>query len=141
VQRVIGAHGARPLPLSLLIGAWLVPGADRFVSIAADAPPEECAELGATLAAEGRVGLLIMGDASACRNEKAPGYFDPRAEPFDRAVADALADVDVGALRDLDHRLAADLRAAGPGAAATFKGTVLFDEAPYGVGYLVASWR
>jgi hypothetical protein len=154
LQRVIGAHGARPLPLSLLIGVWLAPHADGFVSVAADATPAECAELGAAIAAEGRVGLLVMGDASACRNEKAPGYFDPRAADFDRTVAGALAGVDVATLLAIEPGVATELRAAGrpawqvlAGAAArsdgepAVKGTVLFDDAPYGVGYIVASWR
>src|SRR5258705_10358339 len=95
----IGAPGAAQLPLSLLIGAWLAPGAATFQSVASDATPQECAALGRSLAAEAdRVGLLVLGDASACRSEKAPGYADPRAEDFDAAVAAALATADGPAL-------------------------------------------
>lgn len=144
----IGAPGGTPLPLSLLIGAWLLPEATSFVSVAADAGPGECAALGAELVAVGRVGLLVMGDGSARRSEKAPGYVDPRAEPFDRAVAEALAKGDPEALLALDPALAADLLAAGrapwqvlAGAGRTEVAELLYDEAPYGVGYLVASWR
>jgi hypothetical protein len=153
------------LPLSLLIGRWLAPQADSYVSIAADASPEECAKLGGDLVEPGRVALLIMGDGSACRTLKAPGYLDERAEPFDRAVARALADADADALLALDPGLAAELLAAGrapwqvlAGAKSaksvkSTKGTrtvsgrgemtgdLLYHEAPYGVAYLVASWR
>jgi hypothetical protein len=150
VDLAIGTPGAEKLPLSLLIGAWLRPGATGFVSVAADAPTAECVALGQALAAEGRVGLLVMGDGSARRSEKAPGYLDPRAEPFDRAVATALAKADADALIALDPVVAADLLVAGraawqvlAGAAATanLTGEVRYDAAPYGVGYFVASWR
>jgi hypothetical protein len=144
----VGTPGGTPLPLSLLIGAWLLPEATSFVSVAADASPDECAALGADLVAVGRVGLLVMGDGSARRSEKAPGYTDPRAEPFDRAVADALAKADADALLALDPALADDLLAAGrapwqvlAGAGRTDVAELLYDEAPYGVGYFVASWR
>lgn len=153
--------GAAPLPLSLTIGRWLVeraagpeaPGTDvrvRYRSVAFDARPEECLALGRELAGSaGRVALLVMGDGSACRSEKAPGYLDERAGPYDAAVARALGKADAAALAALDPGTSAELRAAGraawqvlAGAAAAgrFTGELLADEAPYGVGYLVASW-
>ena len=64
-------------------------------------------------------------------------------------MAEALAKADVGALARLDPGPAAELAAAGrapwqvlAGAAGDgeFTGALLADEAPYGVGYLVASW-
>lgn len=151
IDRPIGEPGGEPLPLSLLIGAWLAPHADAFQSVAAGAPPAGCAALGRELAGSaGRVGLLVLGDGSACRTDKAPGYFDPRAEAFDAAVADALARADTGALAEIDPQLAAQLLAAGrapwqvlAGAAegAGLRGELLYNAAPYGVAYLVASWR
>jgi aromatic ring-opening dioxygenase LigB subunit len=96
-----------------------------------------------------RVVLLVMGDGSACRTVKAPGYLDERAESFDAAVTAALADADTAALAGLDDRLAAELQAAGrapwqvlAGAAegAGLGGRLLYEEAPYGVGYFVAAW-
>lgn len=147
----VGEPTGDPLPLSLLIGAWLMKQADGYQSIAADASPDDCAALGRALAAEAdRVGLLVLGDASACRGEKAPGYADPRAEDFDTAVATALAKGDTGALLRVDPGLAAELLAAGrapwqvlAGAAdRAFDSTeLLYNDAPYGVCYLVASWR
>jgi hypothetical protein len=86
---------------------------------------------------------------SARRSERAPGYVDPRAGPFDAAVAAALAAGDAGTLRDLDPVLGADLLADGvpawrvAGAAAgagPWRAELLHSAAPYGVGYLVATW-
>ncbi|HEY0539457.1 MAG TPA: class III extradiol dioxygenase subunit B-like domain-containing protein [Actinoallomurus sp.] len=140
------------LPLSLTIGRWLV--GDRhpafYRAVAADASKESCGALGEELAALApRVGLLVMGDGSACRTDRAPGYLDERAAAFDAGVARALAEADTRALSRLDPVLAAELLAAGrapwqvlAGAARgdRFTGALLADEAPYGVGYLVATW-
>jgi hypothetical protein len=149
----VGDPSGEQLPLSLLIGAWLAPGAGNFQSIAAGAAPDECAALGRALAGEAdRVGLLVLGDGSSCRTDKAPGFFDARAEGFDAAVAAALAGADAGALAAIDPGEAAELLAAGrapwqvlAGAAerpqtGKLTGELLYDSAPYGVGYFVASW-
>ena len=149
----IGDPSADPLPLSLLMGAWLAPDATSFVSVATHASPEDCAALGRALAGTPEnIALLVMGDSSARRGEKSPGYADDRAEDFDRGVAQALAAADTDALLGLDPELAAELWVAGrapwqvlAGAAASgpaaLKGELLYSEAPYGVCYLVASWR
>ncbi|GAB2847186.1 class III extradiol dioxygenase subunit B-like domain-containing protein [Actinoallomurus bryophytorum] len=139
------------LPLSLTIGRWLLGERPAlYRAVAQDAPAESCARLGEELAGlAGSVALLVMGDGSACRTERAPGYLDERAEGFDAGVARALAEADTGALARLDATVAAELLAAGrapwqvlAGAArgARLTGEILADEAPYGVGYLVASW-
>ncbi|MGW4502909.1 class III extradiol dioxygenase subunit B-like domain-containing protein [Micromonospora sp. NPDC004336] len=151
--------GGERLPLSLTVGAWLLgrTGTDlpRFASaVAADAAPDECAALGAELVrgAEGRVALLVLGDGSACRGEKAPGYDDPRAQAYDEGVVRALAGADADALRGLDPGLSAELRVAGraawqvlAGAAdatgGQWRGEVTYDAAPYGVAYFVATWE
>jgi hypothetical protein len=130
-----------PLPLPLTLGAWLLSGADLpcpGVSVDGDTPalPDASA-------------YLVIGDGSARRTERAPGYVDPRAEPFDAAVAAALAAGDAAALRDLDPALGADLLAAGVPAWRAVGRTVagrryaadlLYAAAPYGVGYFVAAW-
>ncbi|MFF3516392.1 class III extradiol dioxygenase subunit B-like domain-containing protein [Streptomyces sp. NPDC002573] len=144
------------LPLSLAVAAWLLERLNW-----ADAPvegvgvpellaPERCAETGAALAAQdARVALLVMGDASACRTLKAPGYLDERAAGFDATVARALDTADLTALRALDVGLAHELQAwgrapwqilAGAAEGADLTGALLYDDAPYGVGYLVATW-
>ncbi|MFF9818078.1 class III extradiol dioxygenase subunit B-like domain-containing protein [Streptomyces sp. NPDC014006] len=144
------------LPLSLAVAGWLLGRtgwADAPIeglAVARTLAPQRCAELGADLAGRAeRIALLVMGDASACRTVKAPGYLDERAAPFDAEVARALGAADVAALRALDARLADELQASGrapwqvlAGAAgeADLSGALLYEDAPYGVGYLVATW-
>ncbi|GGS47123.1 hypothetical protein GCM10010156_02300 [Planobispora rosea] len=141
--------GEPVLPLSLTVGRRLVEtgglAASGFHAVPFDASPAECAALGANLAAgTGRVALLVMADGSACLTEKAPGYLDPRAEPYNAAIVGALAR---GEAPGLDPAEAAELRVAGraalgvlAGIAGPFGGEVLYDDAPYGVGYFVACW-
>ncbi|MER6997458.1 class III extradiol dioxygenase subunit B-like domain-containing protein [Streptomyces sp. NPDC000410] len=157
----LGAAGAttqsgRPLPVSLAVAAWLL---DRVrwagvpvegVGIEERLAAERCAEAGRELAAgQDRIALLVMGDGSACRTLKAPGYLDPRAAAFDAEAARALGTADVPALKALDASLAYELKAAGrapwqvlAGAAdgADLAGQLLYEDAPYGVGYFVAAW-
>lgn len=151
----VGA-GAPVLPLSLTIGRWLVErygagaAALEFQEIREDAPTADCLRLGNELAGRApRVGLLVMGDGSARRGEKAPGYHDERAEPHDRAVAAALGRADAAALARLDPAVSRELLAAGraawqvlAGAAGehTYAGELLGHDCPYGVGYFVACW-
>jgi hypothetical protein len=94
-----------------------------------------------------RTGLLIMGDGSARRGVKAPGYLDRRAEPFDDAVATALAAADVSALAALDTHLAEQLLIAGVGPwkalgalAGSWHAELLYSGVPFGVAYFVAAW-
>jgi hypothetical protein len=141
-------------PLSILVGVWLLARAgaraDSAEAVAADLDSAACVRLGAAIAAPGRVGLLVMGDGSGCRGVTAPGYDDPRAEPFDRSVVEALDKGDPAALLALDPALALELRAAGrapwqvlAGAAVgrSWHGDLRYAAAPYGVAYFVASWE
>ncbi|MEW2248032.1 MULTISPECIES: class III extradiol dioxygenase subunit B-like domain-containing protein [unclassified Streptomyces] len=144
------------LPPSLAVAGWLLGRTGwsdapiEGLAVARTLAPERCAQTGAELAARAeRVALLVMGDGSACRTVKAPGYLDERAAPFDAEVARALGDADVAALQALDAGLADELKASGrapwqvlAGAAAgtDLTGSLLYEDAPYGVGYLVATW-
>ncbi|MET8562164.1 class III extradiol dioxygenase subunit B-like domain-containing protein [Streptomyces flaveolus] len=146
----------RRLPASLAVGAWLLERTGwsdapiEGLGVADTLEPERCAETGRELAGRaGRVALLAMGDGSACRTLKAPGYLDERAAPFDAEAARALGAADLAALRALDPALAHELKAAGrapwqilAGAAenANLSGALLYEDAPYGVGYMVATW-
>ena len=136
---VRGIPAADPLPLPLAVGAALL----------GDRPHRLLGVDGGPVPVEGRTGLLVVADGTATRTEKAPGHLDPRAEAFDREVEAALAAGDPDALAALDPQLAAALLAGGLPAwrsAATaargqkWTGTVLYAAAPYGVGYLVATW-
>ncbi|MET8680533.1 hypothetical protein ABZW18_23865 [Streptomyces sp. NPDC004647] len=146
----------RQLPPSLAVGAWLlewtgwaaapVEGFGVGEPLAAD----RCAQVGRELAAgRERTALLVMGDGSACRTLKAPGYLDERAAGFDAQAARALGAADTAALLALDEKLARELQAAGrapwqvlagAGEGVGLGGELLYDEAPYGVGYSVATW-
>ncbi|MFC8829805.1 class III extradiol dioxygenase subunit B-like domain-containing protein [Streptomyces sp. NPDC057137] len=145
-----------PLPTSLAVAAWLLANVGWSASpihglgVREPLDAERCIKTGRDIAAEDeRVALLAMGDASACRTLKAPGYLDNRAAAFDAEVARALSTADVAALAALDETLAAELKAAGrpcwqilAGAAegANLDGALLYEAAPYGVGYFVAAW-
>lgn len=147
-----GGPGA--LPPSLAVAAWLLRGwaaaPVRGLGVGEELAPEGCAAAGREAAGSaGRVALLVVGDGSACRTVKAPGYLDERAEDFDAAAAAALGAADTAALTALDPALARDLRVAGrapwqvlAGAArdARLTGELLYEAAPYGVGYFVAAW-
>lgn len=143
----------RRFPLPLLVAGWLAgqSGAEiriRGELVAPDAPPEECAALGRALAGED-VGLLVVGDGAATHTEKAPGYLDERAGPFDATVSAALRDADPAALAALGPDLAAALFAsgrapwqvlAGATAGGGWRGQLLHSSIPFGVAYHVAVW-
>ncbi|WP_328536307.1 class III extradiol dioxygenase subunit B-like domain-containing protein [Streptomyces sp. NBC_00344] len=151
-----GSSPDRELPAALAVGAWLLDRADwadspvEALGVGEPLEPERCLQVGRDLAVRGeRVALLVMGDGSACRTLKAPGYLDERAAAFDATAARALASADFAALRALDPRLASELKAVGrapwqilAGAAdgAALSGRLLYEDAPYGVGYFVAVW-
>jgi hypothetical protein len=139
-----------PLPLPLLVGAWLTRGAVRsFVVVDDTMDADECAVLGAELgdSAE-RVGLVVMGDGSARHDEKAPGYLDERAEGYDDGIAAALRAADAAALLRLDPGLARELMVAGRAPWQVLAGAAggrrwrarAFMSIPYGVAYHVAVW-
>ncbi|MFJ4966266.1 hypothetical protein ACIP6P_28090 [Streptomyces sp. NPDC088729] len=146
----------RPLPASLAVAGWLLERA-RWANAPVEglALPErlsaaDCVRAGQETAARAdRVALLVMGDGSACRSLKAPGYLDERAAAFDAEATAALGSADLDALAALDATLAYELKAAGrapwqllAGAArgAGLGGRLLYEDAPYGVGYTVAAW-
>jgi len=140
--------GPPVLPPALTLGAWLLDGAGPTEALAVG-PDADPADVAAGLAGADRLALLVMGDGSARRSERAPGHVDPRAAGFDAAVAAALAAGDAAALRALDPVLGAELLAAGvpawrvaghAAAGLDVAAELLHDTAPYGVGYLVAVW-
>jgi hypothetical protein len=156
VHATVGRGAGEPsLPLSLTVGRWLLdrvrPGTSALLfGVSADSSAQRCGQLGAALAARAdRVAMLVMGDGSARRSAKGPGYLDERAVPFDAKVAAALRSGDADDLAGLDPGLADELLVAGraawqvlAGAAAgqSWEGAVGYDAAPYGVTYLVATW-
>ncbi|MFJ8824287.1 class III extradiol dioxygenase subunit B-like domain-containing protein [Streptomyces sp. NPDC102467] len=165
------AAGDEILPPSLCVGAWLLAragweGPVRGHEVTADRsrPTDGEAGMGLTSRAD-RVGLLVMGDGTACRTVKAPGYLDERAAAVDARIAESLRTYDRdGYLAEMDAGLAEELKVSGrapwqilsaawtdnhadsaPSAdnannADSGTSRLLYEDAPYGVGYFVASW-
>ncbi|WP_166020846.1 class III extradiol dioxygenase subunit B-like domain-containing protein [Streptomyces chilikensis] len=152
-----GEEGSAALPSALTVGAWLLarsnwagPVRGYEVSPHGRSTPAN-GEDGVNLARSSeRVGLLVMGDGSARRDVKAPGYLDERAAAVDAGIAKALAtgDRDGFLLTGLDEALARDLMISGRSPWQILSAAhdddldcrLLYDDAPYGVGYFVASW-
>ncbi len=152
----VASTGTGSPPLALGLGAMLLDqagyaGPRRLQAVGQDEPTSACAKLGAELAGEGaRTALLVMGDGSARRSLKAPGYLDPRAAGFDAEVERAVRAGDTGALLRLDQALARDLMAGGRPAWQVLAGAlpspapateVLYCDDPFGVAYLVVFMR
>lgn len=149
------------LPLSLAIGRWLLERAGCradlvLQEVAVESPAEACRRLGVQLA--GDTGpdsvWLVLGDGSNRRGPRSPGHEHPQAAGFDAEVARAFAAGDPAALLALDVELATVLGAAGRGVWQALAGAVaaapgwpsidaavLYDDAPFGVEYLVAAWQ
>jgi hypothetical protein len=138
--------GGRQVPPAHSLGARLLDDAG-FAGVRVGVGPADLGELVRDL--PGPLGVLAMGDGSARRTVKAPGYLDEAAVPFDTAVARALAEGDTAALAALDPAEGERLLAAGvptwravgaalAGSAVTAR--LHLDAAPFGVGYFVADW-
>jgi hypothetical protein len=139
--------GGRRVPPAHALGAWLLDGAG-FQGTRVGGGPADLGRLVRDLPAP--LGILAMGDGSARRSVKAPGYLDEAAAPFDAGVAQALSTGDAAALAGLDPDEGRRLLAAGVpvwravGCALAGRtvttGRLHHDAAPFGVGYLAASW-
>jgi hypothetical protein len=153
IELALGSGGSGPveLPLSLTIAAWLLQdalGSDSDAIGFSIGPKKEEPSRPVLPADSADFALLVMGDGSARRSTSAPGYFDDRAAAFDASVADALRSGEGDRLH-LDPGLGEELLAAGTRVwdeAAyllepfAFDAELLYDDAPYGVGYFVAAW-
>ncbi len=148
--------GQPVLPESLTIGSWLVSNSAAtavpevsYQAVSRSLRPAGCLALGARLAAAAdRVGMLVLGDATAIRATGVPGAVHQAADCYDSRVAAALAAADTRALAalppDLDDELLVAGRAAwqvlaGAVAGQPFSASLRYRAAPLGVCYLVAS--
>ena len=150
----VGFHGpptpdAARLPLAHTLGAWLLDEAGfagHRVGVVAGRRSPHLESAGP----DGRRwALLVMGDGSARRTEKSPGWYDPAAVAFDDGVIAALTSGDGSALLDLDLAVGDRVLAAGlpswRAAGAILENTPMtarlhYADAPFGVMYVVASW-
>ena len=159
VHRFGTTHAPRVsgLPLGLGVARRLLDeagwtGRTDLRTVAWDADPADVTALAAGVADRpDRVVLLVLGDGSARRGEKAPGYLDERAFAFDDEIGRALAAGDAAALEKVDPDLAADLMVLGRAAFAVLgaavgrqghppRPRVLYADDPFGVMYHVALW-
>jgi hypothetical protein len=88
----------------------------EHVPVAWDASVDECLRLGRALETTSRTTLLVIGDGSARRTERAPGHLDPRAAEVDDEIVAAFTAAPEGGLDrllELDPELCADLLVAG----------------------------
>lgn len=144
--------GAR-LPLSLGIGRMLLDesgwdGVTELLGVGWDAPTEELRVVADGLVDDStRRCLLILGEGSARRGEKAPGFLDERAFGFDDQLADALGKGDAATLRDLDTELARELMVGGRSALRLLghlgepdRAELSYRDDPFDVSYFVARW-
>jgi hypothetical protein len=138
--------GGRRVPVAHTLGAWLLDRAG-FAGTRVGVGPADLGQLVRDLPAP--LGVLAMGDGSARRSVKAPGYLDDAAAPFDAGVVRALDTGDAAGLAALDAEEGRRLLAAGVpvwravGAALAGRQVTArlhHDAAPFGVGYPVASW-
>ena len=98
------APGARILPIPLAIGAallrdvgWL--GPTHYQLLDASTSAVEAAKAGRELAdVEPRVGLLLLGNGSACTTPKAPGSFHPQAQEFNTEFVRAITEGDMSSI-------------------------------------------
>ena len=142
-----------PLPLALTLGRWLLSRiadsvtGERWWTVDAVGAVPWGRDLGAS---PHRTALLVLGEGSASVGPHAPLPHDDRAPAFDAAVTVAVGSGDAEALAALDLSLGAQLGATGVAPwlalAAAAGGRAVRAEpptyrAPYGVGYLVGSWR
>ena len=155
--RRFGTTGARTgpgLPLSLGVGRWLLDragwrGPTDLLLLDRDASGDDLEAVATELRARPDAGVLLLGEGSTRRGEKAPGFLDDRSFGFDEALAAALAAGDAAALAGLDAGLAAELMVSGRSvlrllgrlAGAPDRYEVSYSDDPFGVSYLVATWE
>jgi hypothetical protein len=137
VRLVAARHG---LPSAVDIGRWLLArnGSEHpLVVVVVD-------DERTTTTRPSEVGLLVMADGSARRTPKAPGALHPEAEGFDRDIAERLTAGREPDLSRAEEMLCTDapaLRALSDlTRGAEWQRELLYEDAPYGVTYFVASW-
>jgi hypothetical protein len=152
-----GATGAVVLPLSVTVGAWLLERSgwtgprEGFVvnEDPMDAPGARAAAALTLRDRTERAALLVMADGSNSRTAKAPGAFHEDAAGFDARVAAVLGGGDPAPGLRISLDDAREVGAQGwpawrtafhAAAAGRWRARLRYDAAPYGVGYLVASW-
>ena len=120
-----GCAAVDALPLGLAVGATLLGQRTfRLYAVATGELPQLPDD----------VGLLVVGDGTACRSEKAPGHFDPRASYLDAAIERALLAGNPDLLLAVDPILAAQLLMGGLPVWRAVARALLREGSAYGAG-------
>jgi hypothetical protein len=151
----VRATQGEPLPVPLAIGAallglagWMGPAAfhalDRSVSA------EAAIEYGRKLSSSTLpVGLLLLGNGSACCTDKAPGSFHSGAQAYNEALTSMIRTGDQRAVERLSAEASAeqlsDIRLplqvlAGAESPGRLRGSIAYDEPFMGVHYICAAF-
>lgn len=156
VAGAVSGEATEPLPLSLTVAAWLLAdvgweGPALFYAVPNVLPASDAAAVGRTLAMRApRVAMLAMGDGSAGLSEQAPAHLVPGAAAWQEQVSQGLGTAatlqilrwtTADASRFAASGLAAWQVVAGAASDQEWSASLLWDSAPYGVAYPVASWR
>lgn len=148
---------APPAGVGVIVGAALLAAAGIGVPVTAVELADPTAEVTDLLddvrTSADRVGLLVVAEGSASRGSRSPGGGSTDADSLDAALAGALAAGDPAALAAAagvgPSEAARLLFTSGPALSTLAELTkpeppdraaVLLDQAPLGVGYLVAVW-
>ncbi|MEY4136951.1 MAG: hypothetical protein RL205_1079 [Actinomycetota bacterium] len=162
LHRLGGLRGEEPapgsaadlLPIPLAVGAAVLRdagwrGSIDLRQIDRDAPVSEALALGRQLAGSPqRLGLVLLGNASACSTPKAPGSFHPRSTEFNLDFVTSIRTADVAAIREWssadfaeqmsDGRLPLQVLI-GAWGEGDFSTEIHFADESYGVFYVCAS--
>jgi hypothetical protein len=162
-----GGPNQQELPLSLTVAAFLLSARSvdmplRGYAVDHHTSSSKAQHLGAELVdLFPRVAMVVMGDGSACLDAKAPGYIVNGAQDWQKHVDAVLAAADFEAVAQLTEADADRFWVAGRAAWQVLAGAALsktnneaktaaslrwapaihYASAPYGVQYLVASFR
>ena len=149
------AMAREPLPVPLAIGAALLnlagwTGPTAFHALDRAMSPKAAIESGGRLGLGTRpVGLLLLGNGSACCSDKAPGSFNAGAQAFNEALRTLILDSDQATMERISPEAAAeqlsDVRVplqvlTGAGAAVRLRGSIAYDEPYMGVHYICAAF-
>ena len=140
-------------PSSVQVARWVLAevGVSASTVVSVCGPMAGFVDAARSVALASDDGLLVVGDGSAGRHEKAPGHIREGAHEFDAEVARALASGNPDGLLTLDPQQAEQVLAGGlpawQAAALIVAGlevteaNVLLTADPHHVAYFVATWR
>jgi hypothetical protein len=144
-----------PLPVPLAIGAALLrlagwTGPVDYHALDRSLSPEAAIEYGRKLSSSTLpVGLLLLGNGSACCTDKAPGSFHSGAQAFNEALTSIIRTGDQTTVEQLSAEATAeqlsDIRLplqvlAGADSPARLRGSIAYDEPFMGVHYICAAF-